>query len=121
MTADPNRLESIFADALAKAPTERAAYLAEACAGDADLRSRVEALLHAHDDAGSFLNQPVAAAGITTDQPAGQWLNRDDGPALTEGPGTRIGPYKLLQQIGEGGMGVVYMAEQESRCAAASP
>jgi serine/threonine protein kinase len=83
-------------------PTDRAAYLDAACAGDAVLRRRVERLLLAHERADSFLVGPVAALGATVDAVA---------PA--EGPGTRVGPYKLLQRIGEGGMGVVFMAEQE--------
>jgi serine/threonine protein kinase len=110
---DPNRVEAIFAAALAKtSPQDRAAYLDEACAGDAELRRRVEALLAALGAAGSFLERPAAEEGVLTDAPAGQWIDRD-APLPTEGPGTRIGPYKLLQQIGEGGMGVVYMAEQQ--------
>jgi serine/threonine protein kinase/WD40 repeat protein/tetratricopeptide (TPR) repeat protein len=85
-----------------KTPAERAAYLDGACGPDADLRAEVEALLQAHEAAGSFLEQPLFEPTPTVDQlPA------------AEGPGTRIGPYKLLQQIGEGGFGVVYMAEQD--------
>jgi serine/threonine protein kinase/WD40 repeat protein len=113
MPAEPNRVATLFAVAVAKPAEERAAYLDEACGGDAELRRRVEALLQAHDDAGSFLEKP-AAASLTTDAPSGQWLEREAIPALAEGPGSRIGPYKLLQQIGEGGMGVVFMAEQEN-------
>ena len=95
--------ESIFALALEKpSPAERLAFVHGACAGDPDLRARVEGLLRSHEEAGSFLQQPLAAPTVT--------FGHD---RLTEGPGTRIGPYKLLQQIGEGGMGVVYMAEQE--------
>ncbi len=113
MPADPNPVAMLFAAAVARPAEARAAYLDEACGGDAELRRRVEALLQAHDDAGSFLNRPAVAASITTDQPAGQWIDRNAASAPSEGPGTRIGPYKLLQQIGEGGMGVVYMAEQQ--------
>src|SRR5262245_50374518 len=91
--------ESIFAEALdLPSPEARAAFLEAACSGDAALRARVERLLKSHTGAGSFLEKPVP---VTTDEP------------LTERPGTIIGAYKLLQQIGEGGMGVVYMAEQE--------
>jgi WD40 repeat protein/serine/threonine protein kinase len=81
--------------------TERAAYLDQACGGDVVLRRRVETLLLAHERADSFLAKPAAGPGGTVDE-----------VAVAEGPGTRIGPYKLLQQIGEGGMGIVYMAEQ---------
>ena len=92
--------ESIFAAALeCKSGAERAAFLDGACGGDQVLRHRVEALLSSHEEAGTFLNEPAAPVA-TIDQP------------ITEKPGTQIGPYKLLQQIGEGGMGVVYMAEQ---------
>src|SRR4051812_41640924 len=93
----------IFAAALDISNLEaRAAFLDEACGGDADLRRHLEELLAAQDKLGSFLQGPVAGLVATVDE-----------RPLSEGPGTRIGPYKLLQQIGEGGMGVVYMAEQE--------
>src|SRR5438094_2546983 len=89
----------IFTAALNKAdPAERAPFLDEQCAGNAPLRQRIESLLAEHQQLGSFMDVPSRMA--TIDQP-------------TERPGTQIGPYKLLQQIGEGGMGVVYMAEQK--------
>jgi eukaryotic-like serine/threonine-protein kinase len=83
------------------ARAERMAYVDQACADAPDLREKVVALLRAYDEAGSSLDLPRPAFPPTT------------GYSPAEGPGTRIGPYKLLQQIGEGGMGVVYMAEQE--------
>jgi tetratricopeptide (TPR) repeat protein/serine/threonine protein kinase len=79
---------------------EQKRYLDEACAGDAALRADVEALLEASARAGIFLESPVAT------------LAAIDKETVAERPGTIIGPYKLLQQIGEGGMGTVYMAEQ---------
>jgi serine/threonine protein kinase len=82
-------------------PAERAAWLDRQCHGDARLRERIDVLLKAFDQAGSLLENPAVAVGLTTDEP------------ITEGAGTIIGSYKLLQQIGEGGMGVVYMAEQQ--------
>jgi eukaryotic-like serine/threonine-protein kinase len=104
MNAKHERLKEILAEAAAKgSPAERAAYLDGACRGDPGLRAQVEALLGAHDDARGFLADPV----VTLPQ---QTIFV---PPLTEKPGDRIGRYKLLQQIGEGGCGVVYMAEQE--------
>ncbi|HKS38007.1 MAG TPA: serine/threonine-protein kinase [Verrucomicrobiae bacterium] len=88
-------------------PEQRAAYLNEACDGDGELRRRVEALLQAHERAGGFLEDPA------TDPQASRATVRL--PTIwTEGCGDRIGRYKLLQQIGEGGCGIVYMAEQET-------
>jgi hypothetical protein len=79
-------------------------YLQRACGGDAPLRARVESLIEAHEAAGSFLKNRQAGANGPT---------RTVLLPVTEKAGDRIGRYKLLQEIGEGGCGVVYMAEQE--------
>ena len=81
-------------------PDARAAYLKLACRDDAVLHDRVVALLNIADEHGSFLESPPLGMVPTEIR------------LVTEQPGDLIGPYKLLQQIGEGGMGVVYMAEQ---------
>ena len=93
--------ESIFAQALElKSAAERAAYLDRACGADRQLRAEVEALLRAHEKSGDLLDLPEQAV-TTSEKP------------ISERPNTRIGPYKLLEQIGEGGMGAVWMAEQQ--------
>ncbi|HXT38683.1 MAG TPA: protein kinase [Candidatus Angelobacter sp.] len=99
--------ETIFEDAVKLAPDQRAAYLKEACGNDAQLRQRVERLLQAHDQTGGVLEKPPAAVSAKT------FVITTDMVPVTEKAGDRIGRYKLLQQIGEGGCGVVYMAEQE--------
>src|SRR5258708_7176803 len=84
-------------------PPPVGAYLDRACSGHPDLRQRVEGLLKGHDDLGDFPKKRPSKGAA------------QGGPrAIGEKPGDRIGHYKLLQQIGEGGYGVVYMAEQEA-------
>ena len=94
--------ETIFEATLALPQEQRAAYLAQACGGDSQMHRRVKELVQAHEAAGQFMTEPAAVLpGKTVRLP------------LTEKPGDTIGHYKLLQQIGEGGCGVVYMAEQQ--------
>jgi serine/threonine protein kinase/Tfp pilus assembly protein PilF len=106
MNSDRDQLvKEIFADALEKADAaDRAAYLSQACGEDAQLRQHVEALLQAHQKAGAFLEEPAPP-------PPGKKIVL--ATLLTEKLGDHIGRYKLLEKIGEGGCGVVYLAEQE--------
>src|SRR5262245_62162 len=87
-------------------PAERAAYLRGACGDNAELRASVEGLLASHDRSGNILDAPPVA--VTPLASTGDYK------PITEGPGMVVGPYKLLQQIGEGGFGTVFMAEQET-------
>jgi serine/threonine protein kinase/Flp pilus assembly protein TadD len=102
MALDFERVKAVFQAAVDEHPPDQwPGYLDSACAGDAELRREVEALLRAHLAEASLLNSPAFVAN-----------GANPTASLAEGPGTIVGPYKLLQQIGEGGMGVVFMAEQ---------
>jgi serine/threonine protein kinase/tetratricopeptide (TPR) repeat protein len=112
---------SIFMAALEReSASERSAYLDEACGGDTALRQRVEALLTSHQQAGSFLRIPVpervaekVSAPASLEEAGGDAPATEERPRpLPEGQGSLIGPYKLLQELGEGGMGTIWMAEQ---------
>ncbi len=95
-------VKSIFAEALDKTDShERASYLDSACGSDKVLREEVESLLISNEQVGGLLRSPELDTGIT-----------QDSPGILEGSGIEIGRYKLLEKIGEGGFGVVYMADQ---------
>ena len=97
------KLTSIFNEAIKiESSSERDAFIKSACGDDTALLTRVEALLKVHFEDESVLRSPPAGINRTL-----------DAPLPTEGPGTKIGRFKLLQLIGEGGCGAVYMAEQE--------
>ncbi len=101
MSESHQREADIFDAALQLPPDQRPGYLDRTCGGDAALRQRVEGLLKACDRTNDFLDAPITPAAVS------------ENCTPTEKPGDTIGRYKLLQQIGEGGCGVVYMAEQE--------
>src|SRR5438270_8559293 len=101
MNAEPGQVKSVFLHAVENhAPGEWDAYLDQACGGNAELRGRVMILLEAHQTADSLIDRPEPTATFSAGSPD------------PDQRGTIIGPYKLLQPIGEGGMGTVYMAEQ---------
>jgi tetratricopeptide (TPR) repeat protein len=103
------REQTIFIEALEREdPAERAAFLDQTCAGDPALRERVEKLLRRHQQAGSFLEPPAGDPVRTGPFPPAP----GEDATRREGPGTVIGPYKLVQEIDAGGMGTVYLAQQ---------
>jgi eukaryotic-like serine/threonine-protein kinase len=103
MNDQPSRDEELFTHALGLPVGQRTAFLEQACGDDSVLLKRVGALLKTHDRAGGFLEQPAQRMAARTRA----------GILVGEKPGDHIGSYKLLQQIGEGGGGIVFMAEQE--------
>ena len=99
MSVEQDKLIQVFSEAVAQAgPEERERYLAEACGSDGELRRQVDSLLEAHAQSGDFLRRSVVSPGE---------------PAAGEALGASVGPYRLREKIGEGGCGVVYVAEQE--------
>jgi serine/threonine protein kinase/tetratricopeptide (TPR) repeat protein len=138
MPVDPKRAQAVFLEAVGyQGPAERAAVLDRECQADQELRRSVETLLRDHDVPDSVFDRPFFTAtascapttyrgvgsapdtAFTLEQTAiecGEPVapsNRSSPLTNFEGPGTHIGPYKLVQRIGEGGMGAVYLAEQE--------
>jgi eukaryotic-like serine/threonine-protein kinase len=139
MPVDPERVQAVFLAAIEQHDlAHRATFVDRECGDDSALRNRVEALLRAHDQPDSLLDQPVVASTplaegafygpgdeganhATADRiepsrdqtSSPDSTNRSAPRPISEDTGSLIGPYKLREKIGEGGMGVVYLAEQE--------
>ena len=97
-------IDGIFDAALDLAPDEREAFLARACGNDATLRKEVDTLLDAHDRSATFLESPAVQIGAA--------MLSDELPSSTYQL-ERAGPFRIVRELGHGGMGVVYLAERE--------
>ena len=95
------KVEEVFESALEHAPDERSAYLAEVCAGDEALRHQVETLIASNEQAGSFIEAPIMGTVLPAT------VEDDPIPSMI---GRRVGSYKIVREIGRGGMGAVYLA-----------
>jgi serine/threonine-protein kinase len=103
MFGDYHRVKELFQSALERDANERAAFLAEACNGDGALRAEVESMIACHEEASSFIEAP--AFDIAAELLANEEMESVEG--------RRIGPYKLIREIGRGGMGAVYLAVRD--------
>ncbi len=118
MSSRSERVQNVLAGASELTREKRGAYLDAACEGDAALRAEVESLLESHDEAGRFMGHPVVEGADRDRDRASEaptMIGRGAvvGGGIGEGPGSRIGPYRIVQAIGEGGFGSVFMAQQE--------
>ncbi|HEX8493894.1 MAG TPA: protein kinase [Pyrinomonadaceae bacterium] len=98
------KVEEVFESALEREPEERSAYLTQACAGDESLRHQVETLIASYEKAGTFIEEPALGVGVLPETVVDETVNMLIG--------RRLGSYKIVREIGRGGMGSVYLAQR---------
>src|SRR5437870_4409781 len=116
MPADSQKARELFLHAVGRlTPEHWDGYVSEACAGDADLEQQVQRYLQVHREAGSFLESPAVGllAPLRGEELAVRGALATVDEAIAERPGMMIGPYKLMEEIGAGGFGLVFVAEQQ--------
>ncbi len=108
------QIEGVFDAAMDLAPGERDSYLAEECGTDAELRRQVEMLIRSHEQAGSFIEEPAVAGVIGSEAAAAGYDLGTTDASFQEEPapfiGRRVGSYRIVRELGRGGMGAVYLA-----------
>ena len=98
------RVKEVFAAALEQEAARRASYVEEACVGDDELRTEVVSLLEAHETAGAFIEEEAAQRiGLTSAPPKKDWI------------GQRLGPYRIIDEAGRGGMSQVFKAVRDDQ------
>src|SRR5260370_23619372 len=98
-----HRVKEIFQIAIEREPDQRAAFLYAACEGDGSLRANVESMIACHAQAGSFIEAPAFEV-------AAELLANEESESIE---GQRIGSYRIVREIGRGGMGAVYLAVRD--------
>ncbi|MEO1087884.1 MAG: hypothetical protein AAFY88_26925, partial [Acidobacteriota bacterium] len=114
------RLRTVFEGALDKEPSQVGAFLDQACGDDRALRSAVEELLRIDREAGAFLDRPLVPEASPSGEPSSRVSSPSPSPvasgstrAAAEAAPDRLGPYRILRRIGQGGLGVVYLAVRD--------
>ena len=111
-TLDPERwrrVSRLYDEVVELDGAERAAYLEQACSGDPRLRAEVEELLASDERMGAFLERPAGEDGGTL---MSRLADGETPLEVERAPGSRIGPWRVLREVGRGGMGVVYLVER---------